>query len=109
MNPFQAFCEAKGWACPIPEYRFAPLRRWRFDWAFTDHKIAIEIQGGIFKAGRHVRGAAMLKEYDKLNEAAILGWRIIFLTPKQFEGGEVFAILERAISNRPSPLPDAQA
>ena len=31
---------------PKEEYRFHPKRRWRFDMAILEHKIAIEIEGG---------------------------------------------------------------
>lgn len=41
----------------------------------------MEVQGGIFTQGRHTRGAALLKEHEKLNHAAILGWRVLFTTP----------------------------
>lgn len=71
----------------MPEYRFAPPRRWRFDWAWLDCKVALEVQGGIWTHGRHTRGAALLKEHEKLNAAAALGWRVLYCTPQQFESG----------------------
>jgi hypothetical protein len=39
------------------EHRFHPVRRWRFDAAFPARKVAVELDGGIFAAGRHTRGA----------------------------------------------------
>ena len=84
---------------PVPEYRFDPERKWRFDWSWPEVVIsedagrdtrrfryalvALEVQGGIWTHGRHVRPAAMLKEFEKLNRAATLGWRILFVTPDQ--------------------------
>lgn len=44
-------------------------------------KIALEVQGGIFVNGRHSRGAALLKEWEKLNTAAEMGFRIIYCQP----------------------------
>lgn len=81
-----AFFRHHGLPEPVPEYRFDPERKWRFDWAWNLNpwnKIAIEVQGGIWTQGRHVRPAAMLKEFEKLNRAATLGWRILFVTPNQ--------------------------
>lgn len=78
-----AICRAEGLPVPVPEYRFAPPRRWRFDWAWASEKVALEVQGGLFIGGRHSRGAALLKEHEKLNAAAALGWRVVYTTPDQ--------------------------
>ena len=81
MNLFPAVCTAAGLPRPVPELRFAAPRRWRFDWAWPSLRIALEVQGGIFSGGRHVRGAALLKEMEKLNAAAIAGYRVLYCTP----------------------------
>lgn len=66
-----------------PEYRFCATRKWRFDFAFGEARLAIEIQGGIWTRGRHTRGSGLVKEYEKLNAAATLGWRILYCTPQE--------------------------
>jgi len=81
VNLFSAVCRAAGLPEPVPELRFAAPRRWRFDWAWPELLIALEVQGGIFSGGRHVRGAALLKEMEKLNAAAIAGYRVLYVTP----------------------------
>lgn len=48
-----------------------------------DSKVGIEIQGALFTGGRHVRGAALLKEYEKLNALSAAGWRVGLFTPSQ--------------------------
>lgn len=68
---------------PEAEWVFAPPRRWRFDFAWVDERVALEIQGGLFVQGRHTRGAALLKEHEKLNTAAALGWRVLYTSPGQ--------------------------
>lgn len=65
------------------EYKFHPTRKWRFDFAIPDKKIAIEIEGGIWLIGRHNRPISMIKDFEKYNEAAKLGWRILKYTPEQ--------------------------
>jgi len=52
-------------------------RDWRFDWAWPEAKVALEIQGGTFVNGRHSRGPALRKEYEKLNAAIVQGWVVI--------------------------------
>lgn len=66
---------------PVFEYEFCMSRKWRFDLCWPDRKVALECQGGIWKQGRHTRGAALLKEWEKLNMAAICGWRILYCQP----------------------------
>ena len=100
-NVFVAACIVAGLPPPFDEWRFDDVRKWRFDWAWPTQRIAIEIQGGIFSGGRHVRGAALLREMEKLNAAAILGWRILYLTPKQFAAGDAIALVQRALGVGP--------
>jgi len=100
---FDRLCELSGLPRPIPEYRFSPPRRWRFDWAWPNHDfgyggVALEKQGGLFIQGRHSRGAALLKEHEKLNEAAAQGWRVLFTTPDQLESTTTLALLRRALN-----------
>ena len=74
---------AEGIPEPEQEYEFHHERRWRFDycWPDPDFMLAWEIQGGIYTRGRHVRGAALEKEYEKLTAAATCGYRVVFCTP----------------------------
>jgi very-short-patch-repair endonuclease len=59
---------------PEAEYRFAAPRRWRFDYAWPQHLVALEVDGGTWVAGR---------DTEKLNAAAVLGWRMLRCTPQQ--------------------------
>jgi hypothetical protein len=65
------------------EVAFHPVRKWRFDFANTPAKVAIELEGGVFSGGRHTRGAGYAEDCDKYNEAALLGWTVFRLTRKQ--------------------------
>ena len=76
-----AYWRSAGLPAARTEYRFHPGRKWRFDFAFTPYQVALEVQGGIFVHGRHTRGAAMLKEWEKINAAAVLGWRVLYCPP----------------------------
>lgn len=69
---------------PESEYVFASPRRWRFDFAWPEdsHKVALEVDGGIWQNGRHTRGLGYLRDIEKLNRAAVLGWRVIRCTPQ---------------------------
>ena len=62
------------------EYRFHPVRRWRFDHANPEYKVAIEYEGGIWTGGRHTRGTGYKNDCDKYNAAQVLGWRVLRYT-----------------------------
>jgi very-short-patch-repair endonuclease len=67
-------------ATPVQqEFRFHPTRKWLFDFALVDERIAIEIQGAIWKgrAGGHTSGKGMQRDMDKRNAGVALGWRVL--------------------------------
>ena len=66
---------------PEREYRFHPVRRWRFDFAWEASKVAVECEGGVWVRGRHVRGSGFRKDCEKYNAATALGWRVFRVTP----------------------------
>ncbi len=62
------------------EFKFHPVRRWRFDFAILDRKVAIEFEGGTWIKGGHVRPAKYAKDCEKYNQAQILGWKVLRYT-----------------------------
>jgi len=62
---------------PVAQYRFHPSRMFRFDYCWVQKKTAIEIQG--YGPG-HNSLPGMTQDYDKLMEALLLNWRVIYIT-----------------------------
>ena len=58
------------------EYRFHPKRRWRFDFAWPDKKVAVEIEGISYEGGRHQRVGGFLEDCLKYEAALMLGWKV---------------------------------
>lgn len=85
-----------GLPAPVPEYRFAPPRRWRFDWAYPDRRIALEREGGIWVRGRHTRGRGYEADCRKYNRAAVLGWVVLRFSPGMIRSGEALALVLEA-------------
>lgn len=85
---------------PVSEFKFHKFRRWRFDFAWPDSLLACEIDGGLWIAGRHNRPITMIKDNEKFNEAALLGWRILKFTPQQFKNGEAAEVICRFFSGK---------
>lgn len=65
---------------PAREHRFHPKRRWRFDFAWPDLKVAVEVEGGIWRGGRHQTPSGYRADCEKYNAATLLGWRVLRLT-----------------------------
>ena len=75
-----------GLPAPQREYRFHPPRRWRFDFAWPKYCLAVEVDGGVYSAGRHTRGAGYEKDCEKGNAAVVDGWRVLHFTPTHITG-----------------------
>lgn len=78
---FAQLCQSSGLPSPETEYRFHPTRKFRFDYAWPDAKVALEVEGGVWTGGRHTRAAGFLKDVEKYNRAAAMGWRVLRCTP----------------------------
>ncbi len=63
----------------VRELQFCKGRQWRFDYViFTaENKIAIEIEGGVFTGGGHIRTLGFLKDIQKYNTATTLGFNLL--------------------------------
>jgi very-short-patch-repair endonuclease len=91
---FALYCRSEH-LVPEREYRFHPNRRWRFDFAFPDEMLAVEIEGGIWTGGRHGRGAGFEKDCEKYNHAAIMGWTVLrYSTQMVMDGTAINDVLE---------------
>lgn len=96
-----------GLPTPSTEFKFHPTRKWRFDFAWNEFysgsgytvrpMLALEVQGGIFIAGRHSRGAALVKEWEKLNAAAEMGYRIIYFQPSELCTQATIDLIKRCL------------
>ena len=82
---------------PVTEYRFAPPRRWRFDLAWPDRLVAVEVQGAVWVQGRHSRGAGQLNDMDKANTAVLAGWRVLTFGKKHIDDGSAVAMIKEVL------------
>lgn len=84
----------------VPEFRFHPVRKWRFDYAIPELKLAIEVEGGIWTQGRHTRGKGFLGDMEKYNQAAADGWTLYRTTPKDLMTAQTFDAIHRQIEKK---------
>lgn len=87
------------WGIPRPtfELKFHATRQWRFDFAWLKEKIALEVHGATWAGGHHSRGKGQQDDWEKLNEAQLLGWRVFQCSPKQVDSGAIFETLKKAV------------
>lgn len=79
-------------------------RRWRFDFAWPDYAIAVELEGGIWANGRHTRGLGFESDCEKYNAATALGWRIFRFTPGMVRDGRALAWVSALLSEGGEPI-----
>jgi very-short-patch-repair endonuclease len=85
---------------PVPRvgYHFAlPERRWAFDLAWPEQRLAVEVEGGGFVQGRHVRGAGYAADCSKYNAATLRGWRVLRFTGRMIEQGDAVRDIRAAL------------
>ncbi len=98
-SAFAGLCVAQGLPEPVAEFRFHPVRKWRFDFLF-EPMVALEVDGAVWTNGRHTRGKGYIADMEKLNEAVLMGYTVLRATPQMVESGEAFALVKRALTAR---------
>ena len=105
---FTALCRSDLRVTCVRELKFHPVRRWRFDYAIPEHKIAVEVEGGVWTQGRHTRPRGFLGDMDKYNTATALGWRVLRVTPDTLTTRATLDLIRRTIEGADSLLhPDS--
>lgn len=106
-------------ACKLPmpemEYRFgavaaggpgkglrarlteAGLKDWRFDFAWPNLKLAVEVEGGAWVGGRHTRGKGFLEDLRKYQAAQMMGWTVYRTAGELIKSGEAVKTIEELI------------
>lgn len=74
------WCEVNGLELKT-EFLFHPERKWRFDWAVPEIKVAFEYNGIMSAKSRHTTVGGYSGDMEKLNAAQALGWRVWQYTP----------------------------
>lgn len=87
----------------VKEHQFHPKRKWRFDYAIPEHKIALEVEGGVWTGGRHIRAQGFLGDMEKYNIATLMGWRVFRTTPDDLYKMATINLLRQAINGDYQP------
>lgn len=89
----------------LKEFKFHPTRRWRFDYAIPQHKIAIEVEGGVWIGGRHTSPRGFLNDIEKYNTATLMGWRVFRTVPNELLSNKTLLLINEAMLTPQQPTP----
>jgi hypothetical protein len=87
----------------VAELAFAKPRQWRFDFAWPELLLAVEVEGGTWSKdgkSRHTTGSGFAKDCEKYNSAALLGWKVLRFPSDQVRSGEAVALVKGFINGR---------
>lgn len=84
------------------EKQFQPFddRKHRWDFKLSDLYL-VDIQGGIWSGGAHVRGKGYTNDCEKLNLASSRGWKPLWFTGDQVKSGEAIEFLREHVFHYP--------
>lgn len=82
---------------PVTQLKVVQGRRFRFDFAWPDHKLAIEANGAVWTQGRHTRGAGAESDAEKLSLAVLEGWRVLVVCKRHIRSGQAVTWIEQAL------------
>ena len=70
------------------QYRYVPGRLFKADFAVPSIRLLIEVQGGIYTGKAHGSVNGILLDNERINLAALNGWRVMRFSPQQVATGE---------------------
>lgn len=84
----------------VKEHMFHWTRKWRFDYAIPDLKVAIEIDGAVWDYGRHNRPQGYINDLEKLNTATSMGWLVLRFTTEDRLKNATLSLIKETIRLR---------
>lgn len=87
----------------VKEHKFHTTRKWRFDYAIPEHKIAVEVEGGVWTGGRHTSPKGFLGDIEKYNTATVMGWRVLRTIPDELCSNATIDMIRETIMRTAKP------
>ena len=84
---------------PIREYQAIKGRKFRWDFAWLERKLLVEVNGGTYTQGAHSTGRGIARDYEKANLATLDGWRVLMFDGKAVKSGEAVETIRKALES----------
>jgi hypothetical protein len=95
QDQFQQCCKACGIEEPEKEVRVTKDRKFRFDYAWPDIRLAVELNGGIWRKGGGAHtGIGHIRDMEKFNLAQEEGWVVLQYTPTGINYDQICRVYE---------------
>jgi len=90
----------KAHSIPLPkrEYKFCEHRKWRSDFCWPEHKLIVEVEGGVWSNGRHTRGKGFLADMEKYNTATLMGYKLLRVADDHIQSGQAICWILEALN-----------
>ena len=82
---------------PVREYPAVKGRKFRFDFAWLEHGLLVEVNGGTYTKGAHSTGKGIARDYEKNNLAQLAGWRCLAFDGKSVKDGTAVEVIRQAL------------
>ena len=80
------------------QYRYVPGRRFRADFALPEHRLLIEVVGGVYTYQAHGSIKGVKADMERLNLATLHGWKLLRFTPHEVDVGYAKETVERTLA-----------
>lgn len=82
---------------PVREYRF---RQYRVDFCWPMVRLCVEVEGGVWTMGRHVRPLGFIRDTRKYNALALSGFAVLRYAEGDLRSGRAAAEIAAAVATR---------
>ena len=80
------------------QYAYVPKRRFRADFALPEHRLLIEVVGGVYTYQAHGSIKGVKADMERLNLATLHGWKLLRFTPHEVDVGYAKETIKRTLA-----------
>ena len=89
--------KAAGLPEPARQFRYVPGRKFTADFAYTEQRLLIHVDGGVYSRRAHGSITGILADITRQNLATLGGYRSLRVTPDMVKDGRALALIEMAL------------
>ena len=82
---------------PVRQFRYVPGRKFTADFAYTERRLLIHVDGGVYSRQAHGSITGILADIARQNLATLGGYRALRVTPDMVKDGTALKLIEEAL------------